>query len=244
MVNMDILISRESSIGKIKNVLIFLKNIFKMKKEIIVNRERFLESVYHLLFYGNILEKLDYTRRDSFTSGFSEDQIKTTAFSIQWNIMIITQSIIDELNKFLFNYKAIDLDLKNRIKAFRKIIAPAVEEINKWKDMREFRNNVLAHNGRNYNGESVILSSKFNNYDIPLHHNDFLILFKLLKIIVKTAEDIFAAENQEAEKIRDILNAKQKEVITDKQDSPETLNKINNILSEVKKRAARYNSMR
>lgn len=158
--------------------------------------------------------------------------------------MIITQSIIDELNKFLFNYKTTDLDLKNRIKAFRKIIAPAVEEINKWKDMREFRNNVLAHNGRNYNGESVILSSKFNNYDIPLYHNDFLILFKLLKIIVKTAEDIFAAENQEAEKIRDILNAKQKEVITDKQDSPETLNKINNILSEVNKRAARYNSMR
>ena len=239
---MDILIKRESSIGKIKNVLLFLKNIFKMKPQ--VNRERFIESIYHLSFYGNILNEIDYTRRDSFISGFSEKQIRTTSFSIQWIIMIIAQSLIDELNKFLFKYKTTDLDLKNRIKAFRKIIAPAVEEIHKWRDMREFRNNVLAHNGRNYSGESVILSSKFNNYNIPLYHNDFFVLFQLLKIITEKAEEIFAKENLEAQRIMDNLNTKQKEVIIDKQDWAETLKKTNKVISEIGKREAKYNFIR
>lgn len=216
--------------------------LFKMKKLETINKERFIESVYHLSFYGNILNHLNYTIHP-FTSGNSENQIKIPAFSIQWNIMIITQSIMDELNKFLFNYKTKDFDLKNRIQAFRKIIAPAVEEINKWKDMREFRNNVLAHNGRNYNGESVILSSKFNNYDIPLYHNDFLILFKLLQLITERAEEIFEEEKQEADRMMISLNTNQTEVITKKQISHQTLNKIDKVISEVKKRAAKYNSM-
>src|SRR6185312_13562953 len=102
----------------------FLKNVFKMKRQ--VNRERFIESVYHLSFYGNILKEIDYRRGESFVSDFSENQIKTTSFSIQWNILIITQSLIDELNQFLFNYTPDDISLKNRIKGFKKIIDPAL----------------------------------------------------------------------------------------------------------------------
>jgi len=78
---MGILTKLESSIGKIKDVSLFLKKIFKKKRQI--NREQFIESVHHLLFYGNILEKLDYTKRDSFISGFSENQIERIAFSIK-----------------------------------------------------------------------------------------------------------------------------------------------------------------
>lgn len=122
-----------------------------MKTQVVVNRERFIESVYHLSFYGNILNELNYTI-GSLTSGFSENQIKTTSFSIQWNILIITQSLIDELNKFLFNYAPDDISLQNRINGFKKIIDPALNEINKWKDIKEFRNNILAHNGRDYYG--------------------------------------------------------------------------------------------
>ncbi len=144
-----------------------------MKKPILVNKERFIESVYHLNFYGNILNQLNYTQRD-FISNFSTDQIKKVSLSIQWNILIITQSLMDELNKFLFNYEPNNLSLKNRIKAFKYIITPALEEIKKWKDLRDFRNHVLAHNGRNYEGISVILSKQFKNYNIPIYHNDFL----------------------------------------------------------------------
>lgn len=242
MDNMAILIKRESSIGKIKNILPFLKNIFKMNTQVIVNRKQFIESVYHLSFYGNILNELNYTI-GSLTSGFSENQIRTIAFSIQWNIMIINQSIIDELNGFLFNYKPDDISLKNRIKSFKKIISPALNEIKKWKDIKEFRNNILAHNGRNYYRDSVILSSQFNNYDIPLYHSDFLILFQLLKTVIEKAEEIFAEEKQEADKIMDSLIITQNIDNSKKRDFTEAISTINNIIVEMNKREARYNSM-
>lgn len=240
---MDILIRRETSIGriKIKNVLHFLKNIFKMKRQ--VNRERFIESVYHLSFYGNILKEIDYTRRESFISGFSENQIKTISFSIQWNILIITQSLIDELNQFLFNYTPDDISLKNRIKDFKKIIDPALNEIKKWKDIQKFRNHILAHNGRDYYGKSMILNTEYENYNIPIFHNDFYVLFQLLKIITEKAEEIFEEEKQEADRMMISLNTNQTEVITKKQNSHQTLIKIDKVISEVKKRAAKYNSM-
>ena len=241
MDNMAILIKRESSIGKIKNILLFLKNIFKMKRQ--VNRERFIESVYHLSFYGNILKEIDYTRRESFIVGFSENQIITTSFSIQWNILIITQSLIDELNQFLFNYTPDDISLKNRIKGFKKIIDPALNEIKKWKDIKKIRNNILAHNGRDYYGESMILSTEYENYNIPIFHNDFYVLFQLLKIITEKAEEIFAQENQEVAGIINTLKTKQEEVIIDKKDWQETFKMIDKVIREVKKRAAHYNFM-
>ncbi len=213
-----------------------------MRKKVIVNRERFIESVYHLSFYGNILNQINYTI-GPFTDGFSEKQIKITAFSIQWNILIITQSIIDELNKFLFDYNSDDLDLKNRRNAFKKIIAPAVEEIKKWKDIKEFRNNILAHNGSNYYGNSVILSSKFNNYCIPRFHSDFLILFKLLQLIIEKAEEIFAEEKEEAEKIMNNLIEQKQASRTQKDDFSTAVNTINNIISEMNKRGEKYNSI-
>lgn len=228
---------------KIRDLFLSLKNyLFVIKKSVKTNRQQFIESVYHLSFYGNILKEIDYTRRESFISGFSEYQIKTTTFPIQWHIMIIALSIIDELNKFLFSHKTTDLSLKNRIKAFRKIIAPAIEEINKWKDMREFRNNILAHNGRNYNKESVILSSKFNNYNIPVYHNDFFILFKLLQLITEKAEEIFEEEMQEADKIMDsLIIAQNIDNNSKKRDFTEAINTINNIIGEMHKREAKYN---
>jgi hypothetical protein len=208
-----------------------------MKKPILVNKERFIESVYHLSFFGNILDQINYTK-GNFTFNFSDKQIQQISFSIQWNILIITQSLMDELNKFLFNYKPDEIDLINRIKAYKCIITPALEEIKKWEDIRDFRNHVLAHNGRNYEGLSVILSDQFKNYNIPIYHNDFLILFQLLKIITEKAAEIFSEEQQEAEKIMARLPAKQK---NRKYKVEIAIEKVNNIIAEMNKRSKRYN---
>jgi hypothetical protein len=237
---MVISIRKGSNIGKIKKLLICVqKRLCKKKKSVIVNKERFIESVYHLSFYGNILDKIDYTKKD-FTPYFSEDQLKIITFPIRWNILIITQSLIDELNKFLFNYKPDDSSLKNRIKAYRNIIDPALEEIKKWKDIKAFRNNVLAHNGRDYHGRSVILSTEFENYNIPIYHSEFLVLFQLLNFITEKSGEIFFEERQEAEEIMNGLVTNNKEIHKKKELIPE-INKINTIISEMNKRAANYN---
>ena len=97
---MVISIRKGINIGKIKNLLTCVQQyVFKKKKSVVVNRERFIESVYHLFYYGNILDKINYTKKD-FTSDFSEDQIKVITFPIQWNIIIMTQSLTDESTSF------------------------------------------------------------------------------------------------------------------------------------------------
>ncbi len=147
----------------------------------------------------------------------------------------------DELNKFLFNYKPDDSSLKNRIKAYKNIIDPALEEIKKWKDIKAFRNNVLAHNGRNYHGRSVILSTKFENYNVPKYHSDFLVLFQLLKFITEKSGEIFLEEKRGAEEIMNGLITNNNEIHTKNEDISKTINKINTIISEMNKRAANYN---
>jgi hypothetical protein len=229
--------------GRIKDLLLFgSKYLFKRKRRQIITKEQFIESVYHLCFYGKILNHLNYTI-SPFASEFKENQIKIIAFSIQWNILIITQSVIDELNKYLFNYNSNDIGLKNRIRSFRKIITPALNEIKKWKDIKEFRNNILAHNGRDYNGDSAILSTKFNNYCIPKFHADFLILFKLLQIISEKAEEIFSEEKKEADKIMDSMIKQKLGSSSKNEDFSTAVNRINNIISEMNKRAEKYCSI-
>jgi hypothetical protein len=241
MVNMVISIRKGSNIGKIKKLLTCVQQyLFKKKKSVVVNRERFIESVYHLFYYGNILDKINYTKKD-FTSDFSEDQIKVITFPIQWNIIIITQSLTDELNKFLFNYKPDDSSLKNRIKAYKNIIYPALDEIKKWKDIKAFRNHVLAHNGRDYHGKSAILSTESENYNIPIYHNDFLVLFQLLKFITEKSGEIFFEEKREAEEIMNGLVTNSKEIHTKKEHISKTISRINAIISEMNKRMAKYN---
>lgn len=200
-----------------------------MKKSIIINRERFIESVYHLHFYGNILNNIDYTSGD-FSSMLTETQLKKLSFSIQWNILIITRSIIDELNKYLFNYNTDDLNLKKSIKAVKKIITPALNEINEWCGIKDFRNNVLAHNGRDYYGESVLLSSKFEKYNVPENHLDFLILSQLIKIITEKVAEIFSEELKEATKILDSLTIERKGRYYKIEDA---VGKVNNIITKM-----------
>lgn len=202
-----------------------------------VNRERFIESVYHLYFYGNILNQLDYTLGD-FTLNFSETQITKISFSIRWNILIITQSLRDELNKFFFNYNSDDINLKSRINAFKKIISPALEEIKNWSDIKEFRNNVLAHNGRDYEGLSVILSSKLENYNIPERHPEYIVLFQLLKVITEKAVEIFSVELKEAEEIMSNIATKHKAL---NYNTEEARKKVNNLITEMNKRAKEFN---
>jgi len=75
-----------------------------------------------------------------------KEKPESVIFSIISNQIIITScSYMDEWEEL---GKLIIEDSSQRILTLRKIVKPAISRINEWTDMRQFRNNIIAHNHR------------------------------------------------------------------------------------------------
>lgn len=211
------------------------------KKEIPkIDKDRFIESVYHIVVYGNTIRCM----RDVLSSigeKVNEFERMIIRYLVQSHILLMTISLLDELNKFLFKYNPEDEDTKDRVSVYKNIIEPILIEIDKWGDLRKFRNNVLAHNFRTDSDDfkSVHLSNKLKDYNIPEYVVDLMTLFKYLDSITKIAEEIFQKEYREAFAIVDSFNNKPKQFARSLENETE---KVNTILIEVNKRIQEYNS--
>ena len=134
-----------------------------------VNRDRIIESVYHVVYIGKTTRNL-HEVFSTVADKLDENEKVTIRFLIQSNVMIATISLLDEMDKFLFKcHDNIDQELTKKVKSFKYIIAPILNSIDKWKGLRKFRNNVLAHNFRidSDNFKSVFLNNELKNYVIP-----------------------------------------------------------------------------
>ncbi|MBI1779906.1 MAG: hypothetical protein HYR66_00815 [Sphingobacteriales bacterium] len=212
----------------------------KTKKEKLkVNRDRFIESVYHIVFYGNTARSLN-ALLSSAGDKVGEDEKMILRYSIQSNVMLMFVSFMDELNKYLFEYNAEDIETKARVDAFKKIIDPILSKTNNWTDLRKFRNNVLAHNFRiDSDGyKSVHLTGKLSEYNIPESTIDLATLLKYIDSISKITEQIFQNEYSEAIALVNRFNKSPKKI---NQSIEKETNEVNKVLIEVNKRINEYN---
>lgn len=203
-------------------------------------RERLVESIYHIVYIGNTTRNLHRTFC-SVADKLDENEKNIVRYSIQSNVMLDTISLLDEMYKFLFKRdKSIDEALTEKIESFKYIIKPILKSINKWKGIREFRNNVLAHNFRieSDNHKSVLLSNELRNYNIPGSTMDLLMLFQYIDQITKIAEQIFKTEYEEALRIIDSFDETD---IKLGQSLEDETNKVNRIIVEVNQRIKKYN---
>ena len=177
----------------------------------------------------------------SVENSISVDEKLIIRLSIQWNVMLMTISLLDELNKYFFVYHPNEKELQDRINGYKNIVKPMLAEINSWHDLRKFRNNVLAHNFRIYkdNFKSVLINNKLNTYNIPQYRVDLVILCKYLDAITKVAEEIFAKEYEES--IVTIESFPKKEKNSDA--IVEKGKKCDLIIAEVNSRIESYNSI-
>ena len=212
----------------------------KKKLPLIVDRDKIIESIYHIVYIGRIIRSLHSTFL-SIADKINQDEKNVIRYSIQSNVMLDTISLVDELNKFLFNYEnSIDISVKIKIESFKHIIEPILIEIGKWTTFRQFRNNVLAHNFRidSKNYKSVFFNNALRNYVIPNSTTDLLTLFQYIDQITKIAEELFRYEYEEGLNIYKNL---QKEDIPMQQSAEYETIKINGIINEVNKRINDYN---
>jgi len=211
----------------------------KRKKTPEIDKDRFVESVYHIVFYGNTARSFNSVLL-SVADKINENERMVIRYSIQWNVMLMTNSLMDEFEKYFLPYKSSSKETKNRIDSFEYIIEPILAQIKKWCDLRKFRNNVLAHNFRvDADGfKSVHLNNKLKSYNIPESTMDLITLLKLLDSITRIVEEMFKEEYNEALAIVDSFGNTPKRIM---QSIEEEAKNTNLILLETNKRIAEYN---
>lgn len=208
------------------------------KKPELITYRNFVESVYHIVFIGNTTRALSRSMV-SVGKKITKEEKSVYRVLIQSKTLIDVVSLVDELNNYLFSYNPESESVRGKIEAYRYIIQPVLDHMNSWSDIRMFRNNVLAHNYRiDKNGfESVHLTNKLFDYNVPRSSIDLGILFELIDVVTKVAEDIFDEEYQLALKIVDEFEEPAKLI---RQDLKKETEKVNRILEEVNIRIDKY----
>lgn len=107
----------------------------------------------------------------------SEHSVDESVIESLW-FQIIMQScaFLEEWDEFL-GVKTSDND-KEKIMALKKAVAPARKEIMKWRDIKSFRNEVIAHNMRNSKKEFSL--EEMHSYSCPQTSYEIFYLVKFL----------------------------------------------------------------
>jgi predicted patatin/cPLA2 family phospholipase len=97
-------------------------------------------------------------------------------------ILTFTNSFIDEWN--------LNIELNTPI---RKICKPAFKFINsKWPEIKTLRNNILAHNHRDKNKNSIHFTEKGFNYKVPVDLIEIELLVSLFKLIIDAVNHLYS----------------------------------------------------
>jgi hypothetical protein len=163
--------------------------------------DRLLESYKTLLHLGTQV-RFFIEVHDSFTNNektlneikFSGHYsnlpfVKAISGSLLNYSLIIAASFVDEYNREFTASK--HPKFKERIERLKLITKPAMRRINKWTNLKDYRNYILAHSFR-VKGQSVF-AKDFQpfHFNAPHTNSEIILLTELLKIIATCITDEF-----------------------------------------------------
>lgn len=88
----------------------------------------------------------------------------------------------------------------------KKALQPAIEEIESWDGLREFRNHVLAHNLRNKKLKLSVFEYGLDAYNIPQFPAEIAVFQECIRMIKRTFESAFKEKLQTMQKAIDQRN--------------------------------------
>ncbi len=98
------------------------------------------------------------------------------ALLFTYHINLEAVSFLDEYNGDFVSRTETEYAI--RVKEVRKITAPIIKRINRWKDLEKFRNNIIAHPWRD-RGKFVVPNTGY--YNIPRNWFEIAVFVNLLK---------------------------------------------------------------
>jgi hypothetical protein len=100
------------------------------------------------------------------------------------HLLVLVSSFLDEYN---FQFTANNsVELKDRIIKFRQQLKPVLSRINQWRDIKRYRNIILAHNFRLKDDSSIFDENvKKIDFKLPLIWDELVLLVELCSLITK-----------------------------------------------------------
>ena len=159
-----------------------------------VKKLKLYESLYIFLRYKQdinflmeIIIDFNYHNRNTDEFTFKE---KTHYLALCNTIILNVCSYLDEYNKHFFAKS--EIEFHARIQTVKKIVKPALKKINEWKDLREYRNHMIAHNFR-IDG-NIFSFNILGQHKAPRTYQDFVSLRKHLMMVHAIIEAEFHDE--------------------------------------------------
>jgi hypothetical protein len=123
------------------------------------------------------------------------DKELTLFNSLFYMTVIDSVSFLDEYQQ-VFGVKT-EKKYKDRIIITKAINKPLISKICEWKDLRDFRNNLLAHNLRKGKNGDYIFSIENLDYNAPRNLYDLFLLTNLIQFSTHTINSEFENEIKE-----------------------------------------------
>lgn len=154
------------------------------------------ESLYIFARYAQDIKYLfeliiDFGYRERKANEWNAKDL-THYITLYNTVLLNVCSYIDEYNRH-FLIEA-ELQFKERILSLKKIAKPAFKRVNKWTGLKDYRNEMIAHNFR-VNG-AVFSFNKHGQYNAPRTYADLAILRKYLMMVQTIIEAEFQPELQ------------------------------------------------
>ena len=157
-----------------------------------------LKTLLHLgtqiSFFDNVIS--EYKKNEQYLNeiklqGFYSDKpfTKTVSGFLQNYQTIIICSLLDEFDREFTPIK--HPNFSDKILNVKKITKPIRKRISQWKDLKNFRNHILAHNLRENNNSIFSNKNILKTYKIPFSNSEHQLLVQLSLLIVNLTSEIF-----------------------------------------------------
>lgn len=149
--------------------------------------------------------------------------------SLVYMFLIDSISFLDEYQSFRKNTEK---DFWERIIIVKMINKPFIKKVLEWKNIRDLRNHMLAHNMRKGANGPYIFSISGLSYNAPVDFNDFYLLHNMLQLCYQTISFEFKNELMSFDHKSNLLikpNISTKERLTKDKVSKITLDLLNQV---------------
>lgn len=173
------------------------------------NLKTFLHLGTQINFFNTVI--LTYRDNEEYLNkvklpGFYSDAPFTKAVSgfLQNYQIIIICSLLDEFDKQFIPLKY--PEHSEKILKVKEITKPIKKRINKWKDLKNYRNYILAHNLREK--DISIFSEKYTKktYKIPYSNSEHYLLGELAILIINFTTEVFKNEVEKIDLTENFLS--------------------------------------
>ena len=158
-------------------------------------------SVYHLIHFTELIDKTfsSYEKllsMDNFKENRNAEIRQMIYMSICSQILLQYDSLKEEYKNHFNVATTKTPEEKAKVEQIRELLKPVFKKIDEWKDIKNFRNIVLAHNLRDRKKrlESVFMLKGLSGYDIPERYLDYVFLVRLTNSIRDVVYQVFEKE--------------------------------------------------